>query len=186
MFSKRIINKKKCICGGRLKKKINFGKLPLINLFKKNRTPKYPTIITECSSCKLIQLQKSVKDEIIYPKNYLYKSGDSADALEDFKELIQKLKKKFTNKLLNIVDVGGNDGSLMLIAKKSGERAKFKWVEDEEEGNDYFFEIKIQVDAITKDVSIMVTDFAEEDEVDEAKMLWDNQISSLKHVIGSV
>ena len=120
MFSKRIINKKKCICGGRLKKKINFGKLPLINLFKKNRTPKYPTIITECSSCKLIQLQKSVKDEIIYPKNYLYKSGDSADALEDFKELIQKLKKKFTNKLLNIVDVGGNDGSLMLIAKKSG------------------------------------------------------------------
>lgn len=120
MNKKNIITKKICICGGELKKNINFGKLPLINLFKKSRTPKYPTIVTECSSCELIQLQKSVKDELIYPKNYLYKTGDSADAIEDFKELIQNLKKKFSNKLLNIVDIGGNDGSLMFIAKKSG------------------------------------------------------------------
>ena len=115
-----IINKTHCICGGELKKNINFGKLPLINLFKNNRTPKYPTIITECSGCKLIQLQKSVKDELIYPKNYLYKTGDSTDAIEDFKELVQKIKKKSKNKFLNIVDIGGNDGTLMSIAKKSG------------------------------------------------------------------
>ena len=31
----------------------------------------------------------------------------------------------------------------------------------------------------------MVTDFAEEDEVEEAKMLWTNQISDLKQVLGS-
>ncbi len=31
----------------------------------------------------------------------------------------------------------------------------------------------------------MVTDFSEDDEVDEAKMLWDNQISGLKQVLGS-
>jgi len=31
----------------------------------------------------------------------------------------------------------------------------------------------------------MVTDFAEEDEVEESKMLWTNQISSLKQVLGS-
>ena len=47
--------------------------------------------------------------------------------------------------------------------------------------------MRIQVDEITKDVSTMVTDFAEddEDEIEEAKMLWDNQISDLKHVLGS-
>ena len=73
-----------------------------------------------------------------------------------------------------------------LLVKKSGERAKFRWVEDEEEGDDCYFEFKIQVDAITKDVSIIVTDFAEDDEIEEAKMLWENQISSLKQVIGSV
>ncbi len=73
-----------------------------------------------------------------------------------------------------------------LLSKKSGERVKFRWMTDEEEGASFYFEIRIQVDEITKDVSLMVTDFADEDEVDEAKMLWENQISDLKHVLGSV
>lgn len=71
-----------------------------------------------------------------------------------------------------------------LLSKKSGERVKFRWLEDEDDTTSYF-EIRIQVDDITKDVSLMVTDFAEDDEVDEAKMLWSNQISSLKQVLGS-
>ena len=41
------------------------------------------------------------------------------------------------------------------------------------------------MDEITKDVSLMVTDFAEEDEVDEGKMLWENMISNLKQILGS-
>lgn len=72
-----------------------------------------------------------------------------------------------------------------LLNKKSGERVKFRWVEDEEDGLTCYFEIRIQVDEITKDVSLMVTDFADEDEVDESKMLWTNQISSLKQILGS-
>lgn len=72
-----------------------------------------------------------------------------------------------------------------LLNKKSGERVKFRWIDDEEEGSQYYFEIRIQVDEITKDVSLMVTDFAEDDEIDESKMLWENQISSLKQVLGS-
>lgn len=71
-----------------------------------------------------------------------------------------------------------------LITKKSGERIKFKWL-DGDEDNSIYFELRIQVDEITKDVSIMVTDFAEEDEVEESKMLWENQISGLKQVLGS-
>jgi uncharacterized protein YndB with AHSA1/START domain len=71
-----------------------------------------------------------------------------------------------------------------LITKKSGERIKFRWTVDDDEP-DYYFEIKIQVDDITKDVSLIVTDFADEDEVDEAKMLWTNQIGDLKQVLGS-
>ncbi len=72
-----------------------------------------------------------------------------------------------------------------LLSKKSGERIKFRWLEDEDNGNDYFFELRIQVDEITKDVSLMVTDYSEDDEIDENKMLWDNMISNLKHVLGS-
>jgi uncharacterized protein YndB with AHSA1/START domain len=69
-----------------------------------------------------------------------------------------------------------------LLTKKNGERVKFKWLDDD---TNSYFEIRIQVDGITKDVSLMVTDFAEEDEVEETKMLWDNQISDLKKVLGS-
>jgi len=46
--------------------------------------------------------------------------------------------------------------------------------------------MRIDLDDITKDVCIMVTDFAEEDEVEEGKMLWENMISELKHLLGSV
>lgn len=79
----------------------------------------------------------------------------------------------------------GSEEKAKLLNKKSGERVKFRWLEDEEEDQSYYFEIRIQVDEITKDVSLMVADFAEEDELDEAKMLWVNQISSLKQVLGS-
>ena len=56
---------------------------------------------------------------------------------------------------------------------------------DEEDQDDYHFEFFIQVDEITKDVSLIVSDFAEEDEIDEAKMLWENLIGSLKQVLGA-
>lgn len=79
----------------------------------------------------------------------------------------------------------GTEEKAKLLTKKSSERVKYRWMNDEEEGNSFYFEIRIQVDEITKDVSLMVTDFAEEDEVEEAKMLWENQISDLKQVLGS-
>ena len=79
----------------------------------------------------------------------------------------------------------GSEESAKMLTKKSGERIKFKWLNGEEDQDQCFFEIRIQVDEITKDVSLMVTDFSDEDEVDEAKMLWENQISSLKQVLGS-
>ncbi|MGY0392695.1 START-like domain-containing protein [Bizionia sp. KMM 8389] len=77
----------------------------------------------------------------------------------------------------------GSEEQASLVSKKSGERIKFRW--DADEGEPYFFEMRIQVDEITKDVSVMIVDFAEEDEIDEAKMLWENQISDLKQVLGS-
>lgn len=70
-----------------------------------------------------------------------------------------------------------------LITKKSSERIKFKWLDSADDGS--FFELRIQVDSITKDVSIIVTDFSDDDEIEESKMLWENQIASLKQVLGS-
>ena len=120
MIRPKIFIKKNCLCGGELTRKINFGKLPIINDFKKIKTEKYPTIISQCRKCLLIQLKESVKDRIIYPKNYSYLSGDSREKLEDYNDLMSKLSKKFKVKKPNIIDIGGNDGSLMSFAKKQG------------------------------------------------------------------
>ena len=69
-----------------------------------------------------------------------------------------------------------------LISSKNNQFVKFKWLEEDD---NYYFEIKIVVDELTKDVSLMVPDFSEEDEVEESKMLWESQIADLKQVLGS-
>ncbi|WP_281228235.1 START-like domain-containing protein [Flavobacterium aquiphilum] len=73
-----------------------------------------------------------------------------------------------------------------LASKKSGEKVKFRWVDENNKDTEYFFELNILEDELTKDVSLMVVDFARKDEIEEATQLWENQISDLKHVIGSV
>ena len=73
-----------------------------------------------------------------------------------------------------------------LASKKTGEKVKFKWVDDKGKDTEYFFELHILVDELTKEVSLIVVDFADKDEVEEATLLWENQISDLKHLIGSV
>ncbi|MBC7493983.1 MAG: SRPBCC domain-containing protein, partial [Flavobacterium sp.] len=80
----------------------------------------------------------------------------------------------------------GSEENARLSLKKNDERVKFKWIDEHKKDTEYFFEILIMEDEITKDVSINVIDFAEEDEIDEMKQLWTNQISDLKHIIGSV
>lgn len=71
-----------------------------------------------------------------------------------------------------------------IINKKSGERVRYKWLESEDD--DSYFEFKIQVDSLTKDVSVIITDFAEDEEaVEESKQLWTSQLDELKHAIGA-
>jgi uncharacterized protein YndB with AHSA1/START domain len=73
-----------------------------------------------------------------------------------------------------------------LYSKKTGEKIKFKWVDEENHDTEYYFELRILVDEITKDVSLMIVDYANPGDEDESKQLWESQISDLKHVIGSV
>ena len=73
-----------------------------------------------------------------------------------------------------------------LLSKKNNELVKFMWVNDEEDYQKYFFEFLIIVDEITKDVSLTVTDFSDDDELEESKMLWTNLVGDLKQVLGAV
>ncbi len=77
----------------------------------------------------------------------------------------------------------GVEEKAKVLQEKTNKKIKFTWLEEEDEK--IYFEFRIQVDEITKDVSLIVTDFAEEGEIDESKMFWENQIDELKHTIGA-
>jgi hypothetical protein len=79
----------------------------------------------------------------------------------------------------------GSEEQARLLTKKNGESVKFRWMEAEEEGDSSYFELRIQIDSITKDVALIVTDFAEEDEVEESKRFWIGQLTELKQVLGA-
>tara|TARA_X000001036_G_scaffold51816_1_gene41206 strand:+ start:93 stop:476 length:384 start_codon:yes stop_codon:yes gene_type:complete len=76
----------------------------------------------------------------------------------------------------------GSEEKAELMSAKNNQFVKFKWLDEDD---DCYFEIRIAVDELTKDVSLLITDFSEEDEVEESKMLWESQIADLKQVLGS-
>jgi len=80
----------------------------------------------------------------------------------------------------------GSEEKARLSSRKSDEKVKFRWIDEDNKDTDYFFELRILEDEITKDVSLMITDFTFEEDLEEVKLLWESQISDLKHVIGSV
>ena len=69
-----------------------------------------------------------------------------------------------------------------VISKKDLSFIRFQW---EEEDDDSYFEFRIIVEDLTGDLALIITDFAEEDEVEDAIQLWDTQIDKLKKIIGS-
>lgn len=69
-----------------------------------------------------------------------------------------------------------------LVTKKRDKSIKFKWLEDEDA--ETYFEFRIEIDAITKDVALIITDFAYEDEVEESQLLWESQVNELHGLIG--
>lgn len=77
----------------------------------------------------------------------------------------------------------GSEETAILVNKKADKHIRFKWEEDED--SDTFFEFKLETDDLTNDVSLIITDFAEEDEIEEAQLLWESQVNSLLHAIGS-
>jgi len=77
-----------------------------------------------------------------------------------------------------------SEQSAKLLKKKTNKFIQFKWVDDDDK--DSYFEFNIQVDEMTSDVSLIITDFAEDfDEKEEQILLWKQQIENLKRAIGS-
>lgn len=79
----------------------------------------------------------------------------------------------------------GSSEDARILTKRPTDKIKWQWINDEEDGIDSFCEIRFEIDPMTKIVILNVTDFSEEDDMDEAKRLWEQQIGELKRVLGA-
>lgn len=68
-----------------------------------------------------------------------------------------------------------------VVSQKDNKYIRFRWIDEDE---DSFFEFRIQKDELTGDLALLITDFAEDDEKEDATGLWDTQIAELKHALG--
>lgn len=75
----------------------------------------------------------------------------------------------------------GSGEKAELISKKINKMTKFKWLERDA---DEFVSFEIVRDDLTDDVSLMVTDYEEEEDVEDARAVWEVSIDQLKMTIG--
>lgn len=79
---------------------------------------------------------------------------------------------------------GDTEEKAQALRQKLDDCIRFHWVEDALPHS--FFEIKIRINDLTQEVSLVITDFASPSEIEEAKQLWKMQIADLKTKIGAL
>lgn len=67
------------------------------------------------------------------------------------------------------------------VKQQPRKMVKFKWLDREE---DEFLTFEIDQDELTQDVSLVITDFEDEDEVDDARKIWEVSVDQLRSTIG--
>ena len=105
-----------------LKKIYNFGSFYVSNFvsFKNiNKGIKAPLSLVYCQKCKLLQLEHSAPQELMYRKFYWYRSGVTKTMRDSLFELYSDIKKKcILNKKDLVLDIGANDGTFLNYFKK--------------------------------------------------------------------
>ncbi len=108
--------------------------------------------------------------------NILYYRLSNPSGLEEWfaKKVIVK-EKTYTFKWAH------SEQEAELIEKKTNEFVRFRWLDYDE---DTYFEFRVQKQELTGDVALKITDFVEEDEIEDMTAMWDEQVDSLKHTLG--
>ncbi|MDR0844911.1 MAG: hypothetical protein LBN71_06785 [Tannerella sp.] len=71
-----------------------------------------------------------------------------------------------------------------MLAAKQEVSIRYRWLNDDDEGEEFYFEFMIHNIELTGTTSLEITDFAEPDEKASAIALWDSQIEVLKRTLG--
>jgi uncharacterized protein YndB with AHSA1/START domain len=121
----------------------------------------------------------SIEYEIKSSPKILYNYLSNASSLEEwFADKVTIREGDF------IFHWDGTEQRAKIVTKKDNQLIRYKWLTDDKK-DETFFQFEIQQDEITGDVALIITDFATDDEKDANKLLWDSQIHTLMHIIGS-
>lgn len=80
----------------------------------------YPLKLVQCEDCELVQLSYIVNREEMFTKDYLYESSITKTALAHWEEFTDSVVAKTGVSSGLIVDIGGNDGTLLERFKNRG------------------------------------------------------------------
>ncbi len=104
-----------------LKQWLDLGLSPHSDHFHKEKEAEmfYPLGVSVCEDCGLNQLTYIVAKEELYLKDYLYESSITKTADEHWKEFAETVNEKIVT-FGRVIDVGGNDGTLLMKFKELG------------------------------------------------------------------
>ena len=89
---------------------LNLGGQPLANDFQSKKVKSFYTLNLEFDNQnKLVSINKRVKKEIMFNKNYPYRSSLSSSVKNHFKNLSKSIKKNYSHK--KMLEIGSNDGT---------------------------------------------------------------------------
>ena len=118
---------KQCeVCGNtNLKEVLNLGSHPLcddlIAIGASDICEKYPIEILLCEKCKTAHQKCQPPKEVIFSKEYHYRSHFTQDVLKGMENLVCSCSERFgTLKGKNVIDIGCNDGSLLSFFETAG------------------------------------------------------------------
>ena len=76
-----------------------------------------------------------------------------------------------------------SESKARLSAIKENKMVRFEWIGMENEESN-FFEFRINLEELTNELALIITDFAEAEEKEDSIYLWDSQINDLKRALG--
>jgi hypothetical protein len=76
-----------------------------------------------------------------------------------------------------------SESKARLIALKENKFVRFEWLDNPDQDTNYF-EFRINIEELSGSLALIITDFAEPEEKEDAIYLWDSQITDLKHLLG--
>jgi len=76
-----------------------------------------------------------------------------------------------------------SESKARLYARKENKMVRFEWIGMENEESN-FFEFRINLEELTNELALIITDFAEAEEKEDSIYLWDSQINDLKRALG--